>query len=165
MTPESNTSRRASQVAVPAGVRALSTLLHIDYEDAFLVDVATAQERTPEQWAREVLENAPTSVRRTLQSGWTAIGLKLGGAAADRSVLGWGIRRSTPEYVLLGAESRIGMAGELLFKRQRRTLLIATFVQQDNDVARAVWAGVEPVHVPFVRNLLEQTSLRCSRGA
>lgn len=109
---------------------------------------------------RAVLDAAPISVRRTLQSGWSAIGLKLGVAPPDRSVLGWEILRCKPEFVLLGAESRIGMAGQLLFERQQHSLLFATFVQQDNQIARAVWARVEPVHVPIVRRVLEQASRR-----
>ena len=152
------------QVAVPPAVRAMSTLAHVDYADTFIVDVGSARERTAEQWARAVVEDASAKVRYALQAGWSAIGLKLGAAPADRSVLGWEIRRNTPEFVLLGAESRIGMAGELLFKREQHTLVFATFVQQDNDAARAVWAGTEPVHVPIVRRLLEQASRRCSRS-
>jgi len=51
-------------------------------------------------------------------------------------------RRSTPEFVVLGAGSRLGLAAELLFKRQQRTLLFATFLQQKNQIAQAVWAGI-----------------------
>jgi hypothetical protein len=101
------------QVAVPPDARALSTLSHIDYEDAFLVDVPT-REWTAEQFARAILDDAPISIRRAL------------------------------------------MTGELLFKRQQHTLLFATFVQQDNHLARATWAGVEPVHVQVVRYVLAQ---------
>jgi hypothetical protein len=143
------------QVAVPPGARALSTLSRIDYEDAFLVDVPT-REWTAEQFARAILEDAPISIRRTLMSGWLAIGLKLGGSRSERFVLGWEVRRNTPDFVLLAADSRIGMPGELLFKRQQHTLLFATFVQQDNHLARATWAGVEPVHVQVVRHVLAQ---------
>jgi len=75
-------------------------------------------------------------------------------------VLGWEVRSRTPEVVLLGADSRIGMPGELLFERQRETLLFATFVHHGNPVARALWAGVEPVHVPTVRHLLEHAGRR-----
>jgi hypothetical protein len=35
------------QVALPPAARALSTLSHIDYEDAFLVEIGPAQDRTP----------------------------------------------------------------------------------------------------------------------
>ncbi len=64
------------QVAVPPAARALSTLSRIDYEDAFLVDTGSDRERTAEQWARAILEDAPIIVRRALLSGWSALGLR-----------------------------------------------------------------------------------------
>lgn len=123
-----------------------------------MVDVCAAQERPAEQWARAVLEDAPASVRRTLTSGWDAIGLKRGAAGGVGFVLGWEIRRSTPDHVLLGAGSRIGMPGELLFKRAPESLLFSTFVQHDNCLARTTWAGVEPLHVTIVRRVLAQAA-------
>jgi Protein of unknown function (DUF2867) len=148
------------QVAVPPALRSLSTLAHVDYADAFLVETGGFPDRTAERWARAVLQDAPLAVRHTLLSGWSAIGLKVGRGRADRSVLGWEIRRSDPDLVLLRAGSHIGMPGELLFKRERRGLLFATFVQHDNALARATWAAVEPVHVPTVRYVLEQAARR-----
>jgi hypothetical protein len=140
------------QIAVPAAARALSTLARIDYEDAFLVATESAADRTAEEWARELLERAPDRLRARLVSGWSALGLKLDGAGG--SVLGWQVRRSTPDVVLLGADSRIGMPGELLFEREARGLLFATFVRHGNPVARALWARVEPTHVRIVRQVL-----------
>lgn len=116
--------------------------------------------RTPEGWARAVLEGAPATVRTMLLLGWSAIGLKVVDRRSARSVLGWSVRASNPEFVLLGAHSRIGMPGELLFKRGHDALLFATFVQQDNLIARAVWAATEPSHVPVVRQVLEQAGRR-----
>jgi hypothetical protein len=52
------------------------------------------------------------------------------------------------------------MPAELLLKRQQDTLLFSTFVQHENPIARAVWAGVEPGHRPVVRHVLEQGSRR-----
>jgi hypothetical protein len=148
------------QVAMPASARALCTLSHVDYEDAFVVETGPAQDRTGEQWARAFLEDAPIIMRSALLWGWSALGLRLGSTRSDRFVLGWEVRRSTPDFVLLGAGSRLGLAGELLFKRRQQTLLYATFVQQENPIARAAWAGVELVHRPAVRALLEQASRR-----
>jgi hypothetical protein len=148
------------QVAVPAAARALCTLSHIDYEDAFLIENCAAQERTAEQWARAILEDAPIAVKVKLLLGWSAIGLKPALSASRRSVLSWEIRENTPDYVLLDRSSVIGMPGELLFKRQRDALLFATFVLHDNPIARAVWAATEPRHVPIVRGLLEQAIRR-----
>jgi hypothetical protein len=53
------------------------------------------------------------------------------------------------------------MPGELLLERRRGALLFCTFVEHDNALARTVWAGVEPVHVPVVRRVLEQAAGRC----
>lgn len=146
---------------MPPAARALSTLSRIDYEDAFLLDVGGAHERTAEQWARAILEDAPITLRHLLLAGWSAIGLKLSRSRSSRLVLGWQLRRRTPDFVLLAADSRIGMPGQVLCKRQRRALLFATFVQHDNLIAHALWRGVEPAHVPVVRYVLEHATSRC----
>jgi len=159
--PDADTRAAVRQIAVPAEARALSTLPGIDYEDAFAVDVGPPQRRTAEQWARTMLELAPADERRSLLTGWSAIGLKVSGRRSGQHVLGWQIRRSTPDYVLLGADSRIGLPGQLLFQRQADRLLFCTFVQQANPVARTVWAAIEAAHVKTVRRLLEQGSQRC----
>jgi Protein of unknown function (DUF2867) len=149
---------RVRQVALPPAARALSTLSRIDYLDAFFVD--TDLDRTGEQWARAVVEDAPPIVRRRLLRGWYWLGLKLGSPRTSSRVLGWEIRRSTPDFVLLGAGSRLGLTGELLFKREPGGLLFATFIQQRNVVARTVWARIAPTHRRTVRSLLVQAISR-----
>jgi hypothetical protein len=52
------------------------------------------------------------------------------------------------------------MPGELLFMREPRGLLFATFVQQQNRVARAVWARTVPQHQRVVQSLLAQAARR-----
>ncbi len=101
----------ARQVGLPPAARALSTLPRIDYEDALFVRSGSGLDRTSEQWARAVLEGAPQRVRARLLRGWCLLGLRLGSPRSRRRVLGWQIRRSTPDLVLLGAGSRIGMPG------------------------------------------------------
>ena len=155
-----NTSEMVRQVAMPPAARALSTLSQVDYEDAFVVEVGPARERTGEQWARAILEDAPAGTRTALRRGWLALGLRIGSTRSDGYVLGWEVRRSTPDFALLAAGSRLGMPAELLMKRRRRTLLFATFVQHEYAVARAVWAGVEPLHRRVVRDVLEQAGRR-----
>jgi hypothetical protein len=150
---------RVRQVDVPSSVRALSTLPRIDYADAFLVELGPLQHMA-EECARETLEGAPLAIRAQLLSGWKSIGLKIGTGSSERSVLGWSVRQCTPELILLGADSRIGMPGELLFLREGDTLLFATFVCQRNPLARAVWAMTEPAHVRMVRQLLDRAGRR-----
>ena len=150
---------RVRQIDVPPAVLAMSTLTRIDYADAFLVDLGPVQ-HTAEECARETLEGAPLAIRARLLSGWKSIGLKIGTGSSERSVLGWDVRQSTPEMILLGAQSRIGMPGELLFLREGDTLVFATFVCQSNVLARAVWAMTEPAHVRMVRQILDQAGRR-----
>ena len=147
------------QIDVPPSVLALSTLPRIDYSDAFVFDVGSRHDESAEDLIREVLEGAPLAVRTQLLSGWSTIGLKVG-SGSEGSVLGWDVRRSVPDHVLLGADSRIGMPGELLLKKEDGALLFATFVAQRNLIARAVWAATKPVHVRVVRDILGQASLR-----
>jgi hypothetical protein len=145
---------------MPPAARALSTLSRADYEDAFLLEIGSARERTAEQWARATLEDAPMIMRNALHWGWFALGLQLSSARSERYVLGWQVQVSTPRFVLLAANSRLGLPAQLLFWRQPDTLLFCTFVQRENAIVRAVWAAVQRVHVQVVPLVLEQASLR-----
>jgi hypothetical protein len=60
---------RVRQVTLPSAARSLITLSSVDYEDAFLVETRRAQDRTAEQWARSILEDAPMSTRNALSRG------------------------------------------------------------------------------------------------
>jgi hypothetical protein len=73
--------------------------------------------------------------------GWTLLGLRLGVRPPGGRILGWRIRRSTPDLVLLGAGSLVGLPAELLFLRQPDGLLFATFVRQQSRYAGPVAAG------------------------
>jgi hypothetical protein len=148
------------QVAVPPGARAVTTLAHIDYEDAFALETTAAQERTAEQWARAVLEDAPAAFRRTLRRTWFALGLQLGPARTEGFVFGWEVRSTTADIALLAVRSRIGLRAELVFKREQHLLVLASFVQDQNRIARAATAAVAPVHRQAVRYLLTQAGKR-----
>ena len=150
-----------SQISLPHDARALSTLRRIDYEDAFAVTADV--EHTSEQWIRAVLQDAPPSVRRRLWLGWTALGLKLGPPWSSHRVLGWKVKHSDPTFVLLAADSWLGLRGQLLFRSEPDGLLFATFVQQTNPTARALWAAITPRHQQVVRSLLTHAASRARR--
>jgi len=149
--------RLARQVAVPQEVRELSTLPRVDYADAFVVDADAHPDWTAERWARAVLEAAPAPMRTRLLAGWSALGLKNADDGND-SVLGWDLRRSSADAVLLGRDSRIGMPGELLFALRPEGLLFATFVHHRTVATRAVWAAMERTHVRIVLELLDRAA-------
>ncbi len=151
------------QIAVPNAARALSRLPRIDYADAFRIHGIASRGRTGEQWARAVMEETPGAVKAKLLSGWLALGLRLGSPWSQERVLGWKVRCSDPEFVLLGAGGRLGLSGELLFKREPDGLLFATFVRQQNPIAQAVWARIETTHQQVVRSLLAHAARRAGR--
>jgi hypothetical protein len=150
--------RLARQVAVPQEVRELSTLPRVDYADAFLVDPSAHPDWTAERWPRAVLEEAPASTRARLLAGWSALGLK-DADDAHETVLGWEVRRSSADTVLLGRDSRIGMPGELLFALRPEGLLFATFVHHRTVATHVVWAAVERTHVRTVLELLQRAAV------
>jgi hypothetical protein len=147
-----------SEIPLPGDARALSTLSGLDYADAFLI--ASDVRRTPQEWIRAVLQDAPLAVQARLISGWTALGLKLGPPGSSGRVLGWTVHRSAPDYVVLAADGRLGLNGELLFRSEPRGLLFATFVQHSNPYATRAWAAVTPTHRRVVRSLLTHAADR-----
>jgi hypothetical protein len=153
---------RARQIAVPADARALSTLSRVDYEDAFLVETGLARERTGEQWARAMLEDAPAATRRALRWTWLALGLRLGSTRDERRVFGWELRRSSPDFALLAARSLVGLQAEVLLKRGRDSVLCASFLRVGNPVARAVWSGIAQAHRRAVPDLLTRAARRAA---
>jgi hypothetical protein len=148
------------QLAVPLDARAVTTLAHIDYEDAFALETTAAHERTAEQWARAVLEDAPAPFRRALRRGWFVLGLQLGPSRTAGFVFGWEVLSTAPNVALLAVRSRIGLRAELVFKREQSRLVFASFVQEQNRIARAATAAVAPVHRRAVRYLLTQAGKR-----
>jgi hypothetical protein len=151
-----------SEIPLPGDARALSSFSHVDYVDAFLI--ASDVRRTPQQWIRAVLQDAPLAVQARLVSGWTALGLKLGPPASSGRVLGWTVHRSAPDYVVLAADGRLGLNGELLFRTEPRGLLFATFVQHSNPCARRAWTAITPTHRRVVRSLLTHAARRTEVG-
>jgi hypothetical protein len=69
----------------------------------------------------------------------------------------------SPDYVLLGAGSRVGMPAELLFKREASGVRFCTFVTHENALVRAMWTATEPVHGRVVHSLLRGTCERCDQ--
>jgi hypothetical protein len=153
------TPAQVRQVDPPLDVRALSTLPVVDYADAFTVTGGPG-ERTPEQWARAMLSSAPRPVRFKLVAGWTLLGLRLGIRPARQRILGWRVRQRTPDHLLLGAGSRLGLPAELLFRRTPDGVLFATFVRQRSRLARALWPRVIPGHQRTVAALLTHGARR-----
>ena len=169
MAPTTATERRVNprprvrEIAVPVAARHFSGLARIDYEDAFVVPGSVPPFISCERWARAVMEDTPMTVKAKLLCGWWALGLKVGSPRSHTRVLGWELRRDEFDCVLLHAGSRLGLSGELLFKREPEGMLFATFATLDNAAARAVWARLEGQHRAVVQSLLGHAARRCDR--
>lgn len=150
--------RGVRQIPLPVEARNRSTLPRLDYTDSFLVATDRVQELTAEQWARRMLEAAPPWWQRSLPRGWRTLGLEHGPASSADFVLGWPIRQSTDDYLLLGASGHRGLSAELLFERRPDGLLFATLIQQHNLAAKLEWAAIGPPHRQVVSYLLRHAS-------
>lgn len=153
-------SGQVREVALRPDALALTTLPHVDYTDAFLLDTDRVRDRTGEEWARALLEDAPAQTRTMLRRGWFALGVRLGSTEDERLVLGWALRRCAPDHALLAARSLIGIEAEVLVKRENEGLLAATLIKFDNPVARLFWTGFSFQHRRVLRHLLRQAGRR-----
>ncbi|SHF65677.1 hypothetical protein [Streptoalloteichus hindustanus] len=157
-------SDRAREIAVPPALRELSQLPRIDYENAVLADTDLAGDLTAEQWMRAVLDDAPAEYRALLTRGWTSLGLRLAPEPSDQVVLGWTVRHSTPDHVVLAVHSDDGLAAELVIERRQNAVLYASFIHHGSDEARARWAAVEHQHTPAMCQLLDEALGRVAKA-
>jgi uncharacterized protein DUF2867 len=148
------------EVELPPSARELTTLSRVDYTDAFVLTTPRGGNRTGEEWARAILEEAPDTTRRGLRRGWFVLGVALGATDDRRRVLGWPVRQSSPDHAVLAADSLMGMEAEVLVKRERGSLLVATLIKLNNPLARAIWTAFSPQHRRVVRHLLRQAGTR-----
>lgn len=139
---------------MPTGARRARTLQRPTYEDAFEVAVRDAHDRTAEVWLRLMLEGSPERAQRALRGGWRALGLQHGPLDCADHVLGWPIRRSEPNVVLVGASSRVGMPAELLLMREAESIKFFTFIRHENPLVRVAWAPIVKPHHEVVTRLL-----------
>ncbi len=151
------------QVKVSAAARKLSTITRVDYEDAFEIHTGPAHDRTAEQWAREIFEDAPLSTRIALRSAWFLLGAELHHDPPERFIFGLEVLRGTSEFVFLGVRSRLGANAELLLEREQDTLRFTTFVRLGTPVARAMWPHAAAVHRFAVRHLFGHRARRIRR--
>ena len=153
--PNDPTPGTVRPVAVPPAARTLGTLPHIDYEDAFLVETGPAQDRTGEQWARAILEDAPIIMRRALRWGWFALGLRLGSTRSDRFVLGWEVRAAPrTSRSLVPAPASGGRPNSSASASSRRRSSPPSCNRRTTSDARC-GAGVAPARRLVVRYLLD----------
>lgn len=127
---------------------------------AFELSLPAAGDRSPEQWARAVWEQAPALVRRLLLIGWRAgLGLRLGPLNTPAHVLGWALTSATGQAAVLDARSRLMTARNVVELRDRGVRW-TTFVRFDRRPAAALWSLAAPVHCAAIPYLLRRAGDR-----
>jgi hypothetical protein len=142
---------------VPEKIRRLSTIAHVDYADSYGAATHHADDRSPEEWARAVLED--TSLGRRAREFWQGLGLRLGAPNSPDHVQGWKIAARGHDWIRLETSSSWATA-EIVFHVAEGCLSIALFLRFDATKAKDSWSSVSVMHQRAVPALLEQALQR-----
>jgi hypothetical protein len=147
----------AVEVPVPARVHAADVLGRVDYEDAY--QVATRVRRTPEQWLRAFLQDAPP----WFQWPWAAAGkavfaAQFGPLRGPDHVLGWAVLLDEPDIFAIGLDSKRGLQARLFALTPPGAAVVATQIRLDTGYARRLWPVVRPGHRYFAPYLLARAA-------
>jgi hypothetical protein len=138
---------------VPEGIRSLGAMDSPDYVDLSTVTVG-ATDRSPEEWARALLEVTPTG--RSAPVLWRALGLRLGPSNSPDYVQGWKIPDRGDDWVRIQAASWF-MTAHAVVQFDDGRLSVALFVRYDQPIAAFVWPPVSVMHRRVMPVLLRQT--------
>ena|SRR5579885_1680466 len=122
-----------------------------DFCCAYEIDVASNDQRSPEEWARSAWEGASAPLRWFMVIGWKfVLGLRLGPRSSTDHMLGWRIVERTPELTVCQLDSSFLHATNS-FRRSDGRLVWSTFVFYDRPIARVIWPPVSLIHRLLVR--------------
>lgn len=149
----------AVEIAVPDEVVELRMFERVDYQDAFRVDSDLT--RTPEQWLRAFIEDAP----RWFQLPWIGVGVTLLGARVGPMrgpdhVLGWRVLHERPELFAVGLDSIGGLRARLVALAPPGQAIIATQISLATAYARTLWPPIRRGHRHFAPYLLDLAAHR-----
>jgi len=141
-------------IPVPAAVAEIAGLDRVDYDEAFTFETEAVQ--PPEEWARLILEGAPLSKRLLMIGAWTALGIRLAFPGSTGHVLGWRIRHSDADAVVLGVHAAVGLTARVVIQVEQQRVTHSMLVRYDRALGRRVWSRMAPGHHRFVRALLNR---------
>ncbi len=133
---------------------AQKSLDRVDYDEEFTFE--TDAVRGPEEWARLILEGAPLSKRLQMIGAWTALGIRLALPGTRGQVLGWRIRHSDADAVVLGVHAAVGLTARIVIQVEQRRVTHSMVVRFDSALGRQIWSRMAPGHHRFVRALINR---------
>src|SRR5205814_7948317 len=145
---------------MPEDIRALDTLQNPTRTYAWQVARPTADDRSAEQWARAVIEDAPRLLRWFIVAGWVVVlRLRLGPGGSSSYIQGYKILSNTQTLVIFGVES-FALEAHLAVQVRDGDVVHATFVRYERPVARALWGLAAPIHRRVIPYLLRRAAVR-----
>jgi hypothetical protein len=138
---------------IPETIRAHDTLASPDYVDLFTAPASGATDRSPEEWARAVLEETPTG--RSAPALWRRLGLRLGPRPSAEHVQGWKIAARGDDWIRLETASWFMTAHGILHIDDRQ-LSLALFIRYDHPIASLAWMPESARHRRAVPVMLRQ---------
>jgi len=128
---------------VADAIRKAGGMRDADYVDACTARTPRAPERTPEEWARVVLEQTPTGKQAPIL--WHLLGLRLGPPGSPDHVQGWRIVDNGASWITAETSSWY-MTGHAAVVVDADSISVALFLRYDHPFARLVWSVVGPGH-------------------
>jgi hypothetical protein len=138
---------------VPAAIRSHDTLARPDYVDLFTGPARGATERSPEEWARAVLEDTPTG--RSAPVLWRLLGLRLGPRPSPDCIQGWRIADRGDDWIRIETASWF-VTAHAVVQVDEDQLSLALFLRYDRRIAALIWAPVSVMHRRAVPVMLHQ---------
>lgn len=148
---------------IPEEIRSLNTLASPDYVDLFTAWTSEATDRSPEQWARAVLEEAPLSGQNA-RALWRLMGLRLGPRHSPDHVQGWKIAAHGDNWIRVETASWY-MTAQAVCLVEEGQVSISLSLHYDHAVAVLVWALVSGPHQRAVPVMLSQAVRLVERGS
>jgi hypothetical protein len=133
-----------------------------DYVDVFEAPVHQDDSRSGEQALRDALgHRAGAGGGIVLWIHRHILRFQLGPYSSPEHVIGWSVRHSDPDEIVLVADGPL-MRGQLRLRRAdgRRAVLTTRLHYRHKVAARAVWAVVGPLHRVITPELVKRTARR-----
>jgi hypothetical protein len=133
-----------------------NALEHVDFQDAFAIDVDPSLPADPQWWADKLLANPPKSVAAMMglrNLAMKPFGLKTGDLdESGENEVFKPLARSDDE-LLLGTDDRhLNFRGNLVTEStpEKLTLTLGTVVKFNNRLGRAYFVPVRPMHAHVI---------------
>jgi hypothetical protein len=140
---------------VPATMGSVAAMPDADYVDVSVLPADDATDWSPEQWARAVLESAPSARPFAFIPWRVLLGLRLGPWPSPDHVHGWKIAGRGDQWLWLETASWL-MTCHAVVHVEDGQVSAALFVRYDHPIAALWWPPLSVVHRRAMPVILRQ---------